>query len=49
MTLFRDIKVLRSKAKTNLNMGTRQPMLFLETEANCMHDLSRAHLSMRNN
>lgn len=49
MTLFRDTKVLRSIAKTNLNMGTRQPMLFLETEANCMHNLSRAHLSMRSN
>lgn len=49
MTLFRDMKVLRSRAKANLHMGTRQPMSFLETEANCMHDLSRAHLSMKDN
>jgi hypothetical protein len=48
MALFRDMEVLSSKVKTNLNMGMRQPMLFLETEANCMHDLSRTPLPMRN-
>lgn len=46
MTLLRDMKVLRSGAKTNPNMGTRQPTLFLEREASCMRDLSEAHLSM---
>lgn len=49
MALFRDMQVSGPRAKTNLNMGMRQPVLLLETKANCMHDLSGAHLSMRNN
>lgn len=48
MTLFRDMRVSRPRAKTNLNMGTRQPVSLLETKASCMHDLSGARLSMRN-
>lgn len=37
-----DMKALRSRAKTNPNVGTRQPMPLLETEAACMPGLSGA-------
>lgn len=47
MTLFGDVKVSRPRAKTKLNMGTTQPVLLLETKANCMHNWSGARLSMR--
>lgn len=49
MTLLRDMKVWRSRAKTNLNRGARQPTLLHETEASCLHGLSGAHLSTRSN
>lgn len=40
MTFFRDMKVSRPRASTNLNTGTRQPVLLLEAKANGVHDWS---------